>query len=542
MEQLDSVIDFREVLWKARKYRWLIVLPIVVSLCVGFLFLKTSTRLYQSHVVLSVADLPAVSRTLQSIVSPDRSSERPRDRVVRLNDRVHQTSFLSTLANRVAMAPDPELRAEAQSEVQGVEGVSAQELTLRLMSMRLGRKISVSSGTGSLVNISATDPDPRRAKEIAAAVAALLMEQTRQGTLERAQARGAFSSDQIAVYQERLRRSEDALRTFQETLIGRNIQASVINDGNLDLARTLIRANSEEVARIRGRVQGERKAWSAEAGSEAVVPDLASRATGDLETRLRGLEGDYALAQLGDEKSAATAAALKTRISETRQDLYSEYLSLAQEALGAYSTGARLAAAGIALDRSILRTLQGKGERLSSLVRAFGVSVQSSPRDQIELNRLRGAVDMNRQLLGTLEKEVTSSRLSEALETSILGMTIEIAEPAQVPLSPIFPDRNKTLAIAFLLGPLVGIGLVFAIENLGGVVRTVEQAEQEAGVPVIGTVPRVEEWARPGGFLRNNWAAISIVLVLLATGVYYTIYSATHSREQTPPTSSVGER
>jgi uncharacterized protein involved in exopolysaccharide biosynthesis len=542
MDPTESLIDFREIIWKARQYRWLILLPIVVSLCGAFLYLKTASRLYESHVVLSVSDRPSVSGSLQSLVSPDRAAARPRERIVQINDRIHQTAFLATLANRLGMSASPELRAEAQSRIAGLEGVSADDLVRRMMTSRLGRKISVTPGTGDLVNLSVTDASPRQANQIVTELVSLLVEQTRQSTLERAQARGAFSSDQIAVYQERLRKSEDALRAFQESLIGRNIQASVINDGNLDLARTLIRTNTEEMRQIRDRIASERQAFATEAGAEARVPDLTSGTASSLESRLADLEINYALAQLGDEKSAAASAALQIRISQARQDLYNEYLSEARDATGPASEGAVLAAAGIALDRSILRTLSRKGDRLSSLIRAFGTSVQSSPRDQIELNRLRGAVDMNRQLLGTLEKEVTSSRISEALETSVLGMTIEVAEPAQVPLTPIYPDRKRTLGIALLLGPLVGIGLVFAIEQLGGVVRSVEQAEKEIGAPVIGTVPRVEEWARPGGFLKNYWAPISIVLVLLATGIFYTIHSASHARDQKSPASSVGER
>lgn len=543
MEQPESTFDFREIIWKARQYKWLIALPIVASLCVAFLFLKTATRLYESHVVLSVADRPAISGTLQSLVSPDRSSsERPRDNVIQLSNRVHQLAFLQNLASRLGITADPALRAEAQARVRGAEGVSPQELETRMLTGRLGQKITVSPGTGSYVNVSAVDTDPRRAKSMASAVADMLIEQSRQNTLQRAQARGEFSSDQISVYRERLRQSEDALRQYQESLIGRNIQASVINDGNLDLARTLIRANSEEMDQVRSRVQSERATWASEAGSDVSLPDLSSPTCTALEARLSDLEQNYALAQLAGDKSANAASELKVRASQTRQDLYNEYLSLAQTTLDSYSAGAHLAAAGVALDRSILRTLKQKGDRLASLVHSFGVTVQSSPRNQIELNRLQGAVDMNRQLLATLEKEVTSSRLSEALETSELGMSIDVVEAAQVPLSPVYPDRRKILGIALLLGPLVGIGLVLAIEQLGGVIRTVEQVERETGAPVIGTVPRVEEWSRPGGFLQNNWAAISILLVLLVTGIYYTIYSATHSREETPAASSVGER
>jgi uncharacterized protein involved in exopolysaccharide biosynthesis len=540
MEPIESFIDIRELLWKARHYRWLIALPIVTSLCVAFLYLKTTSRIYESQVILSVGEEPPISGSLQSMVNPDRSSGNPRERIALINSRVHQREFLTLLAERLGVSGSPVLSAEARKQAQELPGITPEELVLRMTIRRLGAKITISPETGAFVSVKAHDPDPRRARDMAAAVAQLLLEQTRQTTLERAQARGAFSSDQISVYQERLRKSEDALRAFQESLIGRNIQASAVNDGNLDVARSLIRANSEEMELVRGRIRTALDTWNREGGAQIARPDLSSAVATGLEARLGELEVSYALAQLGGEKSAADAAMLKSRISDAREGLYSEYETLAQATLGNFPDGARLAAAGTALDRSILRTLKKKGDRLSALVNAFASSVQSSPRDQIELDRLRSAVEMNRSLLATLQKEVTSSRLSEALETSQLGMSIEVVEPAQVPLSPIFPSRTKTLGIALLLGPLLGLGLVFAVEGLGGAIRGVDQVEREVGAPVIGTVPRVEEWSRPGGFLHNNWAVLSILLVLLVTGVYYTVYTSSHSRGQSPPSPSAG--
>jgi hypothetical protein len=160
----------------------------------------------------------------------------------------------------------------------------------------------------------------------------------------------------------------------------------------------------------------------------------------------------------------------------------------------------------------------------------------------MELERLRSEVETNRQLLATLQKEVTSSNLSQALESSDLGVRIDVVEPAQIPLSPVYPDRMRILGGAFLLGPLIGIGLAFAVDRFGGVIRTVEDAEREIGHPVIGTVPRVEGWGRPGSYLRNHWAMLSIVLVLLLTGVFYAVHGAVQPPTGSAPASSVGRR
>jgi hypothetical protein len=75
--------------------------------------------------------------------------------------------------------------------------------------------------------------------------------------------------------------------------------------------------------------------------------------------------------------------------------------------------------------------------------------------------------------------------------------------------------------------------LVFAVERLGGVLRTLEQAETEYGHRVLGTVPRIEGWARPGSYLENNWPAMAVLLVLLLTGLAFTINLAPRAHQPT---------
>jgi hypothetical protein len=61
---------------------------------------------------------------------------------------------------------------------------------------------------------------------------------------------------------------------------------------------------------------------------------------------------------------------------------------------------------------------------------------------------------------------------------------------------------------------------VFAGERLASVVRTVEQAEAEYGLRVVGVVPRIETRPVPGGYLRHHWPKFAIVAVLLVSVLF----------------------
>ncbi|HLQ66725.1 MAG TPA: hypothetical protein VK123_05760, partial [Candidatus Limnocylindrales bacterium] len=131
----------------------------------------------------------------------------------------------------------------------------------------------------------------------------------------------------------------------------------------------------------------------------------------------------------------------------------------------------------------------------------------------------------------------TSSRLSEALETSQLSLRIEVVESPQLPLKPVWPDRLKILAGALLLGPLLSIGVIIGAERVGAILRTVEQAEEEMGTTVIGTIPRIEGWSRPGTFFQNNWAPMSILALILLTALITGVYTTVATSRHVNPTS-----
>ena len=53
------------------------------------------------------------------------------------------------------------------------------------------------------------------------------------------------------------------------------------------------------------------------------------------------------------------------------------------------------------------------------------------------------------------------------------------------------------------------------LESAGVIRRFTALVDARAlGVPILGTVPRVEGWRRPGSFLQRNWAMLSIGLVV----------------------------
>lgn len=70
---------------------------------------------------------------------------------------------------------------------------------------------------------------------------------------------------------------------------------------------------------------------------------------------------------------------------------------------------------------------------------------------------------------------------------------VRVIEAVEMPESPISPNKTMNIAIAFLLGLMVSVGLVFLLEYMDNTYKTKEQLEKELEIPVIGIIPTIDE-------------------------------------------------
>ena len=521
----QQVFDIRDVVWRITRYRWLLVVPIVVSLCVAGIYYSIAPQIYESHVLVALDDQAQVSAALQPLVQADRDRDTPRERVALVDSKVRSRRFLQELTLRTGMNRDPDVLKDANKAARRWRGVSRDEFAIRFASTRLNKRIRVTPVEGTYVRITAAGPTPDDARRVASLIADVLIEESKRTNLERVQARGEFSADQITVYEERLRKSEDAYQRYQESLIRNVLTSNPVNDKNADDARGLINMAESELAQVKQRLESERNDFAAEAGN-APLPDLRGGKAGELEARLVELESSASAAALSDkEKSDRNIAGIQMSIASTRQMLLADLELQASQLPAGLSDEARSAATGIYLDRAIIHSLTTKRDRLRTYIVDYTRSVQSTPREDMELARLKGEVDTNRELLNALKRESTSSRISEALETSGLGLRLSVLEPPQLPYRASEPDPFKIFAAAALLGPLGAAGIVMLGEKVRLVVRSVEQAEEELGARVIATFPRIEGWSRPGTYWQNNWPVVAIFTVVFLTGTFFALHA-----------------
>jgi capsular polysaccharide biosynthesis protein len=91
-----------------------------------------------------------------------------------------------------------------------------------------------------------------------------------------------------------------------------------------------------------------------------------------------------------------------------------------------------------------------------------------------------------------LARDVVDSVTKQFMKTAtelIPNGNVKVIESVKLPEAPASPNKKLNIAIAFLLGLMVGVGLAFLLEFMDNTFKTKEQLEQMLGVPVIGAIP-----------------------------------------------------
>ena len=70
---------------------------------------------------------------------------------------------------------------------------------------------------------------------------------------------------------------------------------------------------------------------------------------------------------------------------------------------------------------------------------------------------------------------------------------VRVIEAVQLPEDPVAPNKKMNIAIAFLLGLMVSVGLVFLLEYLDNTFKSKENLERELNIPVLGLIPSCDE-------------------------------------------------
>ncbi|HHD2595308.1 TPA: YveK family protein [Clostridium perfringens] len=83
---------------------------------------------------------------------------------------------------------------------------------------------------------------------------------------------------------------------------------------------------------------------------------------------------------------------------------------------------------------------------------------------------------------------ITNEFISESKELIPNG-NVQVIQKPQLPEHPVSPNKKRNILIAFVLGLMVGVGIVLLLEYLDNTFKSREELEKTLELPIIGAIP-----------------------------------------------------
>jgi polysaccharide biosynthesis transport protein len=324
-----------------------------------------------------------------------------------------------------------------------------------------------------LVDIAFTSPDP----EFSARVANAWAENFIQTNLERKIQATSYGRNvlqrQLAELKDRLDQSQRQLVAYAsaQRIINLPSQTGDRSTGERSIvADDLAALNTALSEATADRIQAEARYRQA-GGNGASAEALRNQAINNLRQKRAELSAEYQRLMTQFEPGYPAATAIQSQIAQLDRSIAREESRVS----GSLEAGYREATARE-------NTLRAKVEQLKA-------SYLDLRRRSIQYNIYQQEVDTNRALYDGLLQ-----RFKEIGVAGGVGVNnIAIVDAANVPRKPSSPRLVLNLAAALLAGLGLGALIAFALEQIDEAIADPVEVERQLGLPLLGTVPKLEE-------------------------------------------------
>lgn len=117
----------------------------------------------------------------------------------------------------------------------------------------------------------------------------------------------------------------------------------------------------------------------------------------------------------------------------------------------------------------------------------FGSKVSVNLVKDTEIIKLK-VVDADPKLASEIANE-TAKVFMNSVKEIMLVENVQVIDKAQTPLKPISPRPMLNMAIAGVLGLMLGVFLTFLLEFMDNTIKTPDDVEKHLGLAVVGTIP-----------------------------------------------------
>lgn len=489
--------------------RWFLILPFCLAMVVGIALVIKLPRIYEASTLILILPQRISEKIVSSVVDGGIGT-----RINTLSQQIKSRSNLERVIDNLNLFSD------SKSKNMLVE--DKLNILRSQIKVEMGGRDQARVGTG-VFSISFRDRDPQTAMRVANGLANLFIDENIRDREGVAVGTTDFLEAELETTRKRLEDQEQRLKTYRERNMGElpeQLDANLrILDGlnqrltqkeeNLRNSRVSLAALESEMAIKLGAL-----ALAGQPSSQIMNEDLMS--PDQLRDKLANLRASYT-------EQHPDVVRLKTKIEKIEKGQRAAETPKVASPGGGYAA-AQLNAELVRQKTILLGTISALDNdiaRLNQEIREYKRRVEIIPKREQELLTLKRDYDNIRGSYDSLLNRKLEAGIGVNLEKKQKGEQFQIIDVARTPEKPIFPDLPKLFLTIFFSGLGLGVALSFLAEMMDNSVRRLDNLEEDIGLPVLTTIPRIfspEDKARHR--LKAIVTAVSLAVALILTSAF----------------------
>jgi uncharacterized protein involved in exopolysaccharide biosynthesis len=515
-----NIEEYWRIVWRKKYF---VVVPLLIAVAVSNVGTRFLIPVYESNTVVRVGERNEAAQAAPFMQDRARRRTQDAEAMARLHTDLTSSAFLDELIGRLGLDRDPNLVAAAERQRERLHpGITVDELVMRRVRGVISQRIDIKRESPGTFRIVYSDANPEACFVIVNAITDLYVEVQQRQKIQGIQKVSDFSDEQLALYRERLQRSERNLEDFQNEMAKAIDASNPVINANIGVAQSLERRLDVEVEEGQNILSNLEERLQTHIGE---VPQaehlLEDREVANLRDELLAHVQSELLSQL----QGAASLTQEQEISDTQRSLLNRVTELIRIEFPDVHRDYRPLIDEYYYQMIHTATRERKLEKLREYIASYRSNLEMAPRWESELSRLRTEVAADRDLYNQFKNSKTTTQISEAVQSTALGESVTILESARRPLAPVRPNKLKIIIMAVAFGLSLGVGGVLVTEMSDSSYRSVDDIEKQLGLKVLGTVPRFEGskvWYDQHRFKRTfAWVTLSVLVVAVSLMGFY---------------------
>jgi polysaccharide chain length determinant protein (PEP-CTERM system associated) len=173
-----------------------------------------------------------------------------------------------------------------------------------------------------------------------------------------------------------------------------------------------------------------------------------------------------------------------------------------------------------------IATLNKDLQRVNEQIRTYMGRVENLPAGARQYGDLLREREIAKAKYVSLDQNLQKAQIAQDMEGRKQGETLELLDPASLPLNPTEPKRYLIISIGAAFGLLLGIGIAGALEMKDTSLKNLKDVRAYTQMAILGSIPLLENdfvVRRRKRLAWLGWTTASLAAVVIMSGsvVYY---------------------